>query len=94
MLKRLNPAAWGAAESEKNAFTVSEEFQSRIHAKLKTRGSSEFASDEAIQKAGLEVMKEKLRELFMPCTLSTLEAKAQLSLVESVWDLSGDQAGV
>ncbi|EEG6729388.1 acetyltransferase [Salmonella enterica] len=94
MLKRLNPAAWGAAESEKNAFTVSEEFQSRIHAKLKTRGSSEFASDEAIQKAGLEVMKEKLRELFMPCTLSTLEAKAQLSLVEPVWDLSGDQAGV
>ncbi|HFW3112857.1 TPA: hypothetical protein ACIBOF_001281 [Salmonella enterica subsp. diarizonae serovar 61:r:-] len=40
------------------------------------------------------MMKEKLRELFMPCTLSTLEAKSQLSLLEPVWDLSENQAGV
>lgn len=94
MLKRLNPAAWDAAESEKNAFTVSEEFQRRINAKLETPGSSESVPNKTMQEAGVEVMKEKLRELFMPCTLSTLEAKSQLSLLEPVWDLSGNQAGV
>ncbi|HCM1955098.1 TPA: acetyltransferase [Salmonella enterica subsp. salamae serovar 9,46:z4,z24:z39:z42] len=94
MLKRLNPAAWNAAESEKNAFTVSEEFQRRINAKLKTPSSSESVPDKEMQKAGVEVMKEKLRELFIPCTISTLKTKAQLSLLEPVWDLSGDQAGV
>ncbi|EDT0233308.1 hypothetical protein ACFK06_003248 [Salmonella enterica] len=47
-----------------------------------------------MQKAGIEVMEEKLRELLIPCTISTLKAKAQLSLLEPVWDLSGDQAGV
>ncbi|MBA3223140.1 NEL-type E3 ubiquitin ligase domain-containing protein [Salmonella bongori] len=94
LLKRLNPAAWDAAESEKNAFTVSDEFQSRIKTKLQMRGSPESASDEAIQKAGVEVMEEKMRELFIPCTLSTLEAKAQLPLLNPVWNLSGDQAGV
>ncbi|HAU3361647.1 TPA: acetyltransferase [Salmonella enterica subsp. salamae] len=94
VLKRLNPAAWHVAESEKNAFTVSEEFQRRIDAKLKTPSSSESVPDKEMQEAGVEVMKEKLRELFMPCTISTLEAKAQLSLLEPAWDLSGDQAGV
>lgn len=93
-LKRLNPAAWDAAESEKNAFTVSEEFQRRINAKLETPSSSESVPDKEMQKAGVEVMKEKLRELFMPRTISALKAKAQLSLLEPVWDLSGDQAGV
>ncbi|EDV1138607.1 hypothetical protein VW13_003736 [Salmonella enterica subsp. salamae] len=47
-----------------------------------------------MQKAGVEVMEEKLRELLIPCTISTLKSKAQLSLLEPVWDLSGDQAGV
>lgn len=94
MLKRLNPEGYEAAENEKNAFTVSAEFQSRINAKLKTPGSPESASYGAVQKAGVEVMKEKMRELFMPCTIATLEAKAQLSLLEPVWNLSADQAGV
>ncbi|EDV4561976.1 hypothetical protein HX41_003188 [Salmonella enterica subsp. enterica] len=42
-----------------------------------------------MQKAGVEVMEEKLRELLIPCTISTLKAKAQYRC----WNWSGTYQG-